>query len=227
MEGRKRTPRGVPTLLAIAAALLSLPAAGHAAVIKFGSNLSKRATISEARGPDAAFWNVGGAALGNAVPADGQITKLRLKGIAVPSRKRGAPRPRTEFHFQVLHPNGGGSLRVMLSTNPMHIAAGGRSNRIRTYRPKGFLCAKRGDYVTFNDEGGFVPRYYPNGVPYRVFASAPGAVTNVFSQDNGTGIGAIFAGSPLQGQELLLQAVLATGRNASVVCGGRKPYRAG
>jgi hypothetical protein len=209
-------------LLALSAALLSLPAAAHAAVMRIGSSLSKRATHSEARGPDTAFWNISGAARGNAVPASGQITKLRLKGVAVRSRKRGAPRPRSEFHFQVLHPNGDGSVHVILSTNPMHIPVGGNPNRISAYRPKGYLCVRRGDFVSFNDEGGFVPRYYPRGVHYRVFASRPGAVTNVFSSDNGTGIGAIFSGAPMQGRELLLQAVLATGRNASTVCGGTK-----
>ena len=199
-----------------------MPAAGQAARVKIGSNLKRPATLAEAHGPDAAFWHVAGAARGNAVPADGQITKLRLKGTAVRSRRRGAPRPRTEFHFQVLHPNGDGSVGVTLSTNPMHLPAGGNPNHVSAYRPHGYLCVKRGDYVDFNDEGGFVPGWYPNGVPYRVFASNPRAVTNVFSKDNGTNIGATFTGSPRQGKELLLQAVLATGRDASPVCGGTK-----
>ena len=198
-----------------------MPAPGHAGVVRIGSNLRRPATLSEARGPDAAFWNVAGAARGNAVPADGQITKLKLKGIAVRSKRRGAPRPRTEFHFQVLHPNGDGSVSVSLSTNPMHLPAGGNPNHVSSYRPRGYLCVKRGDYVDFNDEGGFVPGYYPNGVPYKVFASNPRVVSNVFSEDNGTNIGAIFTGSARQGEELLLQAVLATGRNASPVCGRR------
>src|SRR5437870_12760624 len=123
MEGRFRTLRGVPALLATAAAMVAfavLPAAGHAAVITVGSDLRKAATLSESHGADAAFWNVQGAALGSALPADGQITQLRLKGIAVPSNRPGAPRPRTEFHFQVLHPNGDGSVSVALSTNPMN-----------------------------------------------------------------------------------------------------------
>lgn len=193
--------------------------------MKIGSDLRRSATIAEARGPDTAFWNIAGAAHGTAVPADGQITKLRLKGTALRSKRRGAPRPRTEFHFQVLHPNGDGSVSVTLSTNPFHIPVGGNRNHISSYRPKGYLCVRRGDYVDFNDEGGFVPGWYPNGVPYRVFASRPDAVTHTFSSDNGTGIGAVFSGSAMGGKELLLQAVLATGRHASTVCGGRKRVR--
>src|SRR5205807_1045790 len=118
-----------------------------------------------AHGPDAAFWNVQGAAVGNAVPADGQITQLRMKGIAVRSDQRGAPPPLTEFHFQVLHPNADGSVGVALSTNPMNLPADGNPNQVTTYRPQGYLCAKAGDYVDFNDEGGFVPGFYPDGVP--------------------------------------------------------------
>src|SRR5204863_6808242 len=129
------------------------PAASRAAVITFGSDLAKPANVAEAHGADAAFWNVQGAARGNTVPAGGQITKLRLKGIAVPSRARGAPAPRTEFHFQVLHQNADGSVSVRLSTNPMHLPAGGDPNRISSYRPEGYLCARPGDYVDFNDEG--------------------------------------------------------------------------
>src|SRR5204862_3818129 len=122
-----------------------------------GSDLTKPANAAETHGADTAFWNASGAAVG-AVPANGQITQLRLKGIAVPSGQRGAPAPLTQFHFQVLHPVGGGAVRVSLSTNPMEIPAGGDPNRISTFRPEGFLCAKKGDYVDFNDEGGFVPQ---------------------------------------------------------------------
>ena len=85
MDGNNSTTREGSVLLATAAlmvALLALPAAGHAAVITFGSDLSKPANLSEARGPDVAFWNTSGAELGNPVPANGQITQLRLKGFA-------------------------------------------------------------------------------------------------------------------------------------------------
>src|SRR4051794_25701396 len=227
MDGRHRTFTRVLALLAFGLAVaatvaLVYPIASRAAVIRFGSDLEKPANRAEAHGPDAAFWNVGGAALGNAVPADGQITQLRLKGTAVPSGLPRAPAPLTQFHFQVLHPNGDGSMSVTLSTNPMNLPADGDPNQVTTYRPDGYLCAKRGDYLDFNDEGGFVPGYYANGVPYQVFSSAPGSALNWFSKDNGTNIGATFAGALGSGEELLLQGTLATGADASPVCGGMK-----
>jgi hypothetical protein len=207
--------------LAAVIALAALPAGARGAVVTFGSDLSKPANTSETHGADTAFWNTSGPAIGT-VPADGQITELRLKGIAVPSGQHGAPPPLTEFHFQVLRPIGGGAVRVTLSTNPMQIPAGGDPNRISTYRPDGYLCAEKGDYVDFNDEGGFVPTFYPRGVPYQVFSSVPSAATTWFSKDKGTNIGAEFVGQPQHGEELLLQAVLATGVDASPVCGGKK-----
>jgi hypothetical protein len=214
--------RGALALIALVAALLALPAAAGAKVITFGSDLKKPANRAEVHGPDTAFWNASGAALGNPVPADGQITQLRLKGTAIASKLPGAPAPLTQFHFQVLHPNPDGSMSVTLSTNPMDLPVGGDPNRISTYRPQGYLCAKKGDYVDFNDEGGFVPDFYPGGVPYQVFSSSPNAVTSWFSQNNGTNIGAVFTGAPTRGEELLLQAVLATDGDASPVCGGKR-----
>jgi hypothetical protein len=214
--------RGALALIASVAALIALPAVANAKVVTFGSDLKKPANRAEVHGPDTAFWNVSGAALGNPVPANGQITQLRLKGTAIASNLPGAPAPLTQFHFQVLHPNPDGSMSVTLSTNPMDLPVGGDPNRISTYRPQGYLCARKGDYVDFNDEGGFVPDFYPGGVPYQVFSSSPNAVTSWFSQNNGTNIGAVFTGAPTRGQELLLQAVLATDGDASPVCGGKR-----
>ena len=86
-----------------------------------------------------------------------------------------------------------------------------------SYRPIN-LCARAGDYVAFNDEGGFEPSFYPNGVPFQVFARAHGASTNFFTKDNGTNNGATFTGARQRGLELLMQMVVATGSNATPVC---------
>ena len=55
------------------------------------------------------------------------------------------------------------------------------------------LCVGQGDYVDFNDEGGFVgggPPPYPAGVPYEVIGAVPGAAMDSFVRDGGTNNGA-------------------------------------
>lgn len=82
--------------------------------------------------------------------------------------------------------------------------------------------------MAFNDEGGFEPTYYPQGVPYRVFSRVSGASTSIFSKDNGTNNGATLSGARHEGQELLMQMDLANGPDATPVCPGSgtaAPYR--
>jgi len=176
--------------------------------------------MAETHGVDAAFWGLalpGGR--GTIVPSSGQITTIRLKGTAVPSSAPGAPPPLTDVHFQVLHPRADGAVTVSLTSQPFKIPSGGDPNRITSYRPVN-LCAAAGDYVAFNDSGGFEPTYYPQGVPYRVFSQVPGASTGFFSKGNGTNNGATFSGARHEGQELLMQMDLATGPDATPICPG-------
>jgi hypothetical protein len=205
-----------------AAAFLALPASASADVINFGSDLSAPADVSEAHGADSAFWGLAVKGHDNSVPAAGQITEIRLKGSALPSLQAGAPAPLNEVHIQVVHPQPNGSVTVSLSTDPFYVPIGGNPNQISKYHPAGYLCAQKGDYVVFNDEGGFNPPFFPNGVPFQVFSNVPGSTTAQYSRDNGTNIGTNFAGSPKQGQELLMQMTLTTGYDASTVCGGMK-----
>jgi hypothetical protein len=205
-----------------AAAVLALPAAASADVIDFGSDLSAPANVSEAHGADTAFWGLTVKGHDNRVPASGQITEIRLKGTAVPSVQPGAPAPLNEVHIQVIHPQPDGSVTVSLSTDPFYVPIGGNPNQVSKYHPAGYLCAHKGDYVTFNDEGGFAPPFFPDGVPFQVFSNVGGSTTAQYTRDNGTNIGANFTGSPRQGQELLMQMTLATGYDGSTVCGGMK-----
>ena len=208
---------------AIAAAVtLAVPAAASAEVINFGSDLTAPATVAEAHGADTAFWGLAVKGHDNRVPASGQITEIRLKGTALPSLQAGAPAPLNEVHVQVIHPHADGSVTVSLSTDPFYVPIGGNPNQISKWHPAGYLCAQKGDYVTFNDEGGFNPPFFPEGVPFQVFSNVPGSTTAQYSRDNGTNIGATFTGSPKGGQELLMQMTLTTGYDASTVCGGMK-----
>lgn len=205
-------------MLAVAATVLVAPAQGRAAVTTFGSDLSAPANTAETHGVDAAFWSLslpGGR--GTTVPASGQIKTIRVKGTAVQSSAPGAPAPLTGVHFQVLHPGAGGAVTVSLTSGTFDLPSGGDPNQISTYRPVN-LCASAGDYVAFNDSGGYVPNYYPQGVPYQVFSQVPGASTGFFSKGNGTNNGATFTGARHEGQELLMQMDLATGSDATPIC---------
>jgi hypothetical protein len=89
---------------------------------------------------------------------------------------------------------------------------------VTTFHPAN-LCVGKGDYVAFNDEGGFSPAGFPTGVGYEVFARAAGAATSSFTSGGGAGNGAHLRGSAHAGLELLMQMQLGTGRNASPLCG--------
>jgi hypothetical protein len=127
--------------------------------------------------------------------------------------------PLTQVHFQVLRPRGGGSVKVIATSNTLKVPASGDPNQVSTFHPVNF-CVHKGDFVDFNDAGGFDHAAYPNGVPYQMFAHVTGSVTDFFSKAGGTLNGASFTGAPRQGEELLMQMSLATGTSATPLCGG-------
>jgi hypothetical protein len=178
-------------------------------------------------GADTVLWNTAANAV---VPADGQAVKVRLEGCALPAP--GGPAPLTQIHFQTLAPQSGGRVRVELSSQPFDVpvcgVGGADGSTISIYEPTN-LCVRSGDYVGFNDEGGFVERYYRAGVPYEVLGSASGAGVDSFIRGNGTGNGSLL--SPLDttamdgfastgGAELMMQVLLGTGPDARYVCAG-------
>jgi hypothetical protein len=208
--------RPLTALLAASLALLAWPAAGHAAKTTFGSDLKAPAEVAETHGADAVFWGTnlpGDRAV--RVPRKGQVTRVRLKGTAL--RPAGAPPPVTLMHFQILRPVGRGRVKVMLTSAGFRVPVGGDRNRVTSYRPVN-LCARRGDYVAFNNVGGFQPPHYPNGTPFRVFSGVTGSTTGFYTRGDGTNNGAVFRGSAKRGRELLMQMVLTTGRSVSPPC---------
>jgi hypothetical protein len=100
--------------------LLLLPA--HAAAqsgstMTLGSDLSQPANASSQHPIDTALWNLALARpfpASAAMPADGQIVAVRVKGIAV--QPPGAPPPLTQIHFQDLQPQPDGSVFVAASS---------------------------------------------------------------------------------------------------------------
>lgn len=232
----------------IAACVALHPSAGDSAITHFGSSLRARATLTTNNlhyqgintrygrgvvhtahdGADTALWNAVLASGDPVAPASGQITEVSLEGCAV--RARSGPAPLTQIHFQSLSPLAKGAAKVQLTSQPFEIPVCGRhrasGSPISTYKPVN-LCISKGDYVAFNDEGGFVENFYRAGVPYKVIASEPSAQMDSFLMPGGTGNGALMSPSvigPANGfaanrhQELLLRATLATGQSATPGC---------
>jgi hypothetical protein len=208
-------------VLAAAAIALAAPASVQAAVTVFGSDLSKPANLVEDHGPDSAFWNASidgdpGRAI---VPADGQITLARVKGIVLQDPS-GRQKPDPMWHLQVLHPQGNGSVRVDLSSGAFRLPLGGDPQQVTGYRPVN-LCVHRGDYVDFNDIGGFQWRWGNyQGMPFQIFSRVPTGATNFYSADNGTNVGAVFRPAETKQEELLMQTTLASGPDATDICPG-------
>jgi hypothetical protein len=201
----------------IVAALVSAVACAtaFAGQVKFGSTLAATASKSYAQGADTALWahTIPGRRAG--APATGRIAAVKLKGCAV---QNGGRPPLTQVHFQTLRPRAGSSASVYLTSGPFNMPVcghGGSATTVTTFHPVN-LCAHKGDFVAFNDEGGFAPPAYPNGVPFMVLAPVSASTTSVFTGANATNNGSTLAGHSLAGTELLMQMTLATGRAAGV-----------
>ncbi|HWY18553.1 MAG TPA: hypothetical protein VNY27_07555 [Solirubrobacteraceae bacterium] len=234
--------------------LISVAGSAHAATLTFGSPLAVPASRDTANdldyqgtnvalpgsvfhiphdGADGVLWNVGLPVGEPTAPAGGQVVSVRLEGCA----KSGGPAPLTQIHFQSLAPLAGGGAKVELTSQAFDIpicGVGGASGAtVSSYDPIN-LCVAQGDYVAFNEEGGFVgaqngPPPYPAGVPYMVIGSMAGATMDSFIRNNATGNGAVFSPTDTTnhdgfaantGEELMLQATLATGRDATPICPG-------
>lgn len=236
---------------AIACGLCVLPGAASAAITTFGSPLSVPATLNTAEnlnyegtdtplpgyvfhtphsGADTALWNTSLAASQVGAPADGQVVKVSLEGCAQPAAN--GPAPLTQIHFQVLSPQPDGGAKVELTSGPFDIPVcgpgGASGSTVSTYEPIN-LCVSAGDFVAFNDEGGYVENVYRSGVPYQVIGSMQGSTMDSFLRGNGTGNGATFSPSETsnmegfavnRNEELMLQATLGTGPDARYVCPG-------
>lgn len=238
----------------IALVLILLVGTAGAATLTFGSPLTVSASEDTANdlnyqgsnvplpgsvfhiphdGADAALWNVQLPVGDPTAPVGGQVVSVRLEGCA----KSNGPAPLTQIHFQSLAPLAGGGAKVELTSQAFDIpvcgVGGASGSTVSSYDPIN-LCVAQGDYVAFNDEGGFVgtqngPPPYPAGVPYMVIGSVAGATMDSFIRNNAVGNGAVFsptdttnhdgfAANP--GEELMLQATLATAADATPICPG-------
>ena len=164
------------------------------------------------------------------MPRAGQILKVGLEGCA--RAARGGPPPLTQIHFQDISPLPDGGATVNLTSQGFEIPVCGQSgasgSTVSTYEPIN-LCVSQGDYVAFNDEGGYVENIYRNGVPYQVLGSVRRSSFDSFINNDGTGDGAVMSPSDTaamegfassQNEELMMQLTLGTGRDARYVCSG-------
>jgi hypothetical protein len=183
-------------------------------------------------GADTALWNVGLANGDAQAPATGQALKISVEGCAEQSPD-GTP-PLTQIHFQDLTPLPGGGAKVNITSQPFNIpvcgAGGASGSTVSTYEPIN-LCVSAGDYIDFNDEGGFVGHSYQNGVPFRVIGRTGGSKMASFIRGGGTNNGDALSSSDTSAmdgyagnanEELLLRVTLGTGADATHICPGGK-----
>jgi hypothetical protein len=205
-------------LLALLIPLLACAAPADARLRVLGSSLEAPANQIEAHQADSAFWpqRIRGGRQFRA-PAGGQVLAIKLKGSALRSSQAGAPDPLNQVHFQTLRPLPDGSMHIVLTSQPFSVPIGGPRNRVTTFRPEN-LCLPKGGVLAFNDQGGWNPPWYQNGVPFRVFSRAAGSRTARHTADNGTNNGDALRGTVRRNSELLMQFVLGTGRHLGGAC---------
>jgi len=238
-------------------ALALAPAGAQAAITTFGSPLSVPATLNTSEnlnyagtntpvppnpeapngifhtyhnGADTALWNTVLASGAPAAPETGQALEVMLEGCAQPAR--GGPSPLNQIHFQDITPLPGGGAKVNLTSQPFEIPIcgqdGANGSTVSSYEPVN-LCVSKGDYVDFNDEGGYVENIYRNGVPYEVIGATMGSKMDSFIRGGGTNNGATLSSdyrTAMEGfaananEELMLQVKLGTGPDATHICAG-------
>jgi hypothetical protein len=245
-------------LLGCLGLIVLAPAAASAKLTSFGSPLSVPATLNTAEnlgypgiytrvppspeapngafhtfhfGADTAIWNFSNAQGEVHVPATGQAKKIEVEGCA---QKLGGLLPLTTVHLQVLSPLPDGGAKVDLTSQGFDLPVCGENDAgattITSFLPIN-LCVSAGDYVGFNDNGGYVENVYRNGVPYQVLGAVAGSTIDSFIKDQGTGNGSTLSPavrSPADGfstsrnEELLMRVTLATGADATHICPGGK-----
>src|SRR4051794_16232191 len=214
--------------------------------LTLGSDLSAAATIIEAHGADTAFWPIALGGQSFSIPDDGQVLAVKIKGSVL--KDKGAADPATLIHIQTYEPAASDGSRVVYLSSQGFDMPIDQPTTVTTFTPEN-LCVHKGGTVAFNDIGGFQyggslsapldPRHYLRGAPFQVFADVANSSTATYTADNGTKNGATVypqtvnqqpgapAGRINQGEELLMQVLLATGDDRSEPCGGPRRHSDG
>ncbi len=232
------------------------PTSAGAATMTFGSSLSVPASRDTANnlnytgtnipvpgvapvhvnhdGADDALWNTALASGTAAAPAAGQALSVSVEGCAQPAPN--GPAPLTQFHFQTLTPLPTGGATVDVTSQPFDLPICGTAtatgtlasgSTVTSYQPTN-MCVGAGDFVDFNDEGGFDPQFYPSGVGYEVIGAAGGSTMSSYIAADGTNNGDALSAMNVSASagfannasaELLLRTTLGTGSDSIPACG--------
>jgi hypothetical protein len=227
-----RTVSSVCTVIAaITTTLLGLalvPAAAGADTMTFGSTLAAPANVNQARQADTAYWQTSFAdAHSTVAPATGQITSIRLKGIALSNPVAGVSGGETMFHLQALHQQADGTYLILRSSQALFVPPNGTDPQtITTYTPENF-CIAQGDVLAFNTVGGWdgIVTHdgpYKDGTPLQIFSRIGGGGVTEFEGANQTNNGDVLKPNPGPGAglELLMQMTVGTGPDATALCPG-------
>lgn len=230
-----RSRRYAVCAAALIASAVAAPAA-HAGVLTFGSNLTAPANVVEARQADTAYWQTQFAGGANPLaPTAGQITSVRLKGVALADPKAGIPGGETMWHLQALRAQPDGTFKILRSSQAFYVPTTGDPQQVTTYKPENF-CVDQGDVVAFNTVGGWDGIMtgtgpYPYGTPLQIFSGVAGGSVSQFTGADQTNNGDILRADHTRaaGQELLMQMTLGTATDAVLHCPGGlyNPYRLG
>lgn len=240
-----RTARTLITATLAAAALAATSSPAAAATVTFGSDMSMPATVVQSHGADTGFWNPAGYSGQLVAPEEGEVTLIRLKGGMLrnshPSVQQ-YERIASMFHFQVLNPLAGSSMKVALSSGHMYLPVTSDQNLVTSFgmaaNPNGSdpllnICMKKGDVLDFNTVGGHEYRRLPydnayQGAELQLFGARKGGQVRWYEKGDGTNIGDTFPANSVQTvreAELLMQATVATGPDATDMCpGGYKQH---
>ena len=198
-------------------------------------------------GADFTVWNTRLAHRSATAPRGGQVRAIRIKGCAIRETTAqtllSGSTPVNTINFQSLtrQPNGSykagataPGFQMPFCSNSANPASGPVStSTITTFRPI-HLCVAKGDTVSFYDIGGFIPNnagpaWYPEGVPFRILARAPGSAMDSFADADISG-GVYTPGATPRGansgwgsesrEELLLQVIEGVGADAYGLCPG-------
>jgi hypothetical protein len=129
-----------------------------------------------------------------AVPANGQVTKVEVRGYYLGGCHAAEEVCEKNLHFQDLRPLPNGELEVIGTTQAFTLP---KQPGTYTFEPTNFFVQK-GDYVGLATVGG----------KFEVLVKAPGATTNVFVKDKGDDNGDHVTGTKKTGEELNMRVTL-------------------
>ena len=233
MNAHRRRRSALATGAVIALAAAAAPAA-QAEVLSFGSDLSAPANLTEARQGDTAYWQTRFAAgTSPLAPADGQITSVKLKGIALADPKPGVVGGETMWHLQALRQQSDGTFKILRSSQAFYVPTTGSPQQVSSYEPENF-CVAKGDVLAFNTVGGWdgimnQTGPYPGGTPLQIFSRTAGGLVTQFTGSDQTNNGDTMRAEHARGadQELLMQLTVGTAADAVFHCPGGQfnPYK--